>query len=369
MENMRKESNLLGELNVPKDVYYGIKMQKVIDNFKISGQLLSSYPIFIMDLAYVKRSAAKTNYQLGLLDEVLNKNMVKFSDEITAGKLRDQFPIDIIQGGEGTSTNINVNEVIANRVLELPGHEKGDYQHCSASDVVNLSQSTNDFYPTSIKIALIAMNQKLVKKLEHIVKAFRAKGKKLNDVIYSSAMKFSKICNDLRLLLSGTRAELSEINLPPMQPGSSIMTGKLDQVIPEVVNKVCFKFIDNDLKVTFSAEAGKLQPTVLKPIFCHSIMESKLFLRNALGALRERCITGITANKKNCYEIVKNSIGIITALNPCITYQNAVKIAKGALKTGKSVYDLLLEYKILTQERLDEILDPKRMLNPEELIF
>ncbi|WP_417430274.1 aspartate ammonia-lyase [Halpernia sp.] len=467
MENTRKESDLLGELNVPKEAYYGVQTQRAINNFKISGQLLSSYSDFIIGLAYVKKAAAKTNYQLGLLDEELYRNIVKVCDEIVDGKLHDQFPIDMIQGGAGTSVNMNANEVIANRVLELMGHEKGDYQYCSPNDIVNLSQSTNDAYPTSIKVALIIMNQRLVKKLENIIKAFRAKGKEFHDVIkmgrtqlqdavpmtlgqefeafaatleedisklnananlfleinmgataigtginspvgypkmcaknlaqitgfpfisapnlveatpdtgsyviYSSAtkrlaVKLSKICNDLRLLSSGPRAGLFEINLPPMQPGSSIMPGKVNPVIPEVVNQVCFKVIGNDLTVTFAAEAGQLQLNVMEPVLCHSIMENINFLGNALDTLRERCINGITANKDICYEMVKNSIGIVTALNPYIGYKNSTKIAKEALATGKSVYDLVLEYNILSQKRLDEILDPKHMLNPEDLV-
>lgn len=467
MENFRKESDLLGELNVPKDAYYGIQTQRAIENFKISGQLLSSYPDFLTGIAYVKKAAAKTNYQLGLLDEGLYHNITKVCDEIVEGNLYDQFPIDMIQGGAGTSVNMNANEVIANRVLELMGHKKGDYQYCSPNDIINLSQSTNDSYPTSIKVALIIMNQKLVKKLENIVNAFRAKGKEFNDVIkmgrtqlqdavpmtlgqefeafaatleedisklnnnadlfleinmgataigtglnapvgypkmcaknlaqitgfsfvsapnlveatpdtgsyviYSSAMKrlaikLSKICNDLRLLSSGPRAGLFEINLPAMQPGSSIMPGKVNPVIPEVVNQVCFKVIGNDLTVTFAAEAGQLQLNVMEPVLCHAIIESMTFLGNAMDTLREKCIDGITANKDICYEMVKNSIGIVTALNPYIGYKNSTKIAQEALATGKSVYDLVLEHQILSQEKLDAILDPRHMLSSEDMI-
>lgn len=467
MENFRKESDLLGELEVPKDAYYGVQTQRALENFKISGQILSSYPDFIKGLAYVKKAAAKTNYQLGLLDETLYKNIIKVCDELLDGQYHDQFPIDMIQGGAGTSVNMNANEVIANRVLELMGHEKGDYQYCSPNDIINLSQSTNDAYPTAIKVALIIMNQNLVQKLQKIINAFRAKGKEFHDVIkmgrtqlqdavpmtlgqefeafaatleedisklnnnanlfleinmgataigtglnapvgypkmcaknlaqmtklpfvtapnlveatpdtgsyviYSSAMKrlavkLSKICNDLRLLSSGPRAGLFEINLPPMQPGSSIMPGKVNPVIPEVVNQVCFKVIGNDLTVTFAAEAGQLQLNVMEPVLCHAIMESINFLGNALDTLRERCIVGITANKDICYEMVKNSIGIVTALNPYIGYKNATKIAKEALATGNSVYDLVLAHQLLSQERLDEILDPKHMLNPEDFV-
>ena len=463
MENFRNESDLLGTLQVPLNAYYGVQTQRAIDNFKISGQHLSSYPHFIAALGMVKKAAAKTNYELGLLEENLYQKIAETCDELIAGKYHDQFPIDMIQGGAGTSVNMNANEVIANVVLEKLGKEKGDYQFCSPNDHINLSQSTNDAYPTSIKIALLIMNIELVEKLKKIVEAFRAKGKefskvikmgrtqlqdavpmtlgqefeafaatleedisKLNAnanlfveinmgataigtglnaplgyanlcaknlaqlsgfpiisapnlveatpdtgsyVIYSSAMKrlavkLSKICNDLRLLSSGPRAGFFEINLPPMQPGSSIMPGKVNPVIPEVVNQVCYKVIGNDLTVTFASEAGQLQLNVMEPVLSHAIMESNIFLGNALDTLREKCIDGITANKEVCLNMVKHSIGIVTALNPYIGYKNSTEIAKEALETGKSVYNLVLEKGVLSQEKLDEILDPENMLNP-----
>lgn len=467
MNNYRNESDLLGELQVPADAYYGVQTQRAIHNFKISGQTLSMFPEFIKALGYVKKGAAKTNYELGLLDEELYKLIAKACDEMIEGKFNDQFPIDMIQGGAGTSVNMNANEVIANRVLEMMGKERGDYQYCSPNDHINLSQSTNDAYPTAIKIALYNMNAHLVQKLVKAIAAFRAKGKEFHDVIkmgrtqlqdavpmtlgqefeafaanleedisklnnnallfvevnmgataigtglnappmyakrcalnlaeltgmpivsapdlveatpdtgsyviYSSAMKrlavkLSKICNDLRLLASGPRAGFFEINLPAMQPGSSIMPGKVNPVIPEVVNQVCYKVIGNDLTVTFAAEAGQLQLNVMEPVLCHSIMESNNFLGNALDTLREKCIVGITANKEICLNMVKHSIGIVTALNPYIGYKNSTKIAKEALETGKSVYDLVIEHQLLTQEKLDKILDPANMLNPHNLV-
>lgn len=463
MGNFRKESDLLGELNVPSDAYFGVQTQRAIDNFKISGQLLSSYPEFIRGLAFVKKAAAKTNYELGLLSEDLYFKIAETCDELTAGLLHSEFPIDMIQGGAGTSINMNANEVIANRVLEKLGKNKGEYEFCSPNDHINLSQSTNDAYPTAIKLGLLQMNENLVEKLQNIVEAFREKGKefrnvikmgrtqlqdavpmtmgqefeafaatleedisKLNNnanlfvevnmgataigtginapigyvqlcaanlaaitgypivsapdlveatpdtgsyVIYSSAMKrlavkLSKICNDLRLLASGPRAGLSEINLPPMQPGSSIMPGKVNPVIPEVVNQVCFKVIGNDLTVTFAAEAGQLQLNVMEPVLSHAIMENIQFLCNALDTLREKCVIGITANKEVCLNMVKHSIGIVTALNPYIGYKQSTEIAKEALETGKSVYNLVLEHGLLSQEKLDEILDPRNMLTP-----
>ncbi|HFK5569932.1 aspartate ammonia-lyase [Elizabethkingia meningoseptica] len=463
MTDYRIESDLIGELKVPADAYYGVQTQRAIDNFKISNDHLSDHPEFIKAFAFVKKAAAQTNFELGLLDEIINKNVAIACDEIVEGKMHDQFPTDMIQGGAGTSMNMNANEVIANRALELMGHQKGEYQFCSPNDHVNLSQSTNDAYPTAIRIALYNLNKTLVERLELLILSFRKKAEDLKDVIkmgrtqlqdavpmtmgqefnafantlqeeiarlntnadlfletnmgataigtglnahpdyakkctenlakvsgtdvvlasdlveatpdtgayviYSSAMKrmavkLSKICNDLRLLASGPRAGFFEINLPKMQPGSSIMPGKVNPVIPEVVNQVCFKVIGNDLTVTFAAEAGQLQLNVMEPVLTQSIMESIRFLKNAMDTLREKCIDGITANKEVCLNMVKNSIGIVTALNPYIGYKNSTKIAKEALDTGKSVYDLVLEHELLSKEKLDEILAPENMLNP-----
>ena len=413
----------------------------------------------------VKKAAAKTNYELGLLEQSLYEKIAQSCDELMEGKYHQEFPIDMIQGGAGTSVNMNANEVIANIVLEKLGKNKGDYQFCSPNDHINLSQSTNDAYPTAIKMALLQMNKELVEKLKKTIAAFRQKGIEFNDVIkmgrtqlqdavpmtmgqefeayaatleedisklnnnahlfveinmgataigtginapvgyaklcaknlaqfsgypivsapnlveatpdtgsyviYSSAMKrlavkLSKICNDLRLLSSGPRAGFFEINLPPMQPGSSIMPGKVNPVIPEVVNQVCYKVFGNDLTVTFAAEAGQLQLNVMEPVLSHAIMESMNFLGNALDTLREKCIVGITANKEICLNMVKHSIGIVTALNPYIGYKNSTEIAKEALASGNSVYNLVLEKGILSQEKLDEILDPKNMLKPHQ---
>lgn len=466
MNTFRIESDLLGDLQVPKDAYYGVQTQRAIDNFHISGSKMSDFPEFVRAIAFVKLAAAQTNHELGLLPDELLKPITQACQELIDGKLHDQFPVDMIQGGAGTSVNMNANEVIANRVLEILGKEKGDYQFCSPNDHINQSQSTNDAYPTTVKLAIIRMNKTLITHLEKLIAAFRAKGEEFSDVIkmgrtqlqdavpmtlgqefeafaatleeeiqrldnlsklfleinmggtaigtglnappnfpkicadklaqvsgeafvpainlieatpdtgsyviYSSALKrmavkLSKICNDLRLLSSGPRAGLNEINLPPMQPGSSIMPGKVNPVIPEVVNQVCFKVIGNDLTVTFAAEAGQLQLNVMEPVLCQSIIESIVFMQRALDTLREKCIVGITANKEVCLNMVKNSIGIVTALNPYIGYKNSTKIAKEALQTGKSVYDLVLEHGLLSQERLDQILDPKNMLASHNL--
>lgn len=461
MEKFRIESDLLGDLQVPADAYYGVQTQRAIDNFYISGSKMSDFPEFVKAIAYVKLAAAQTNHELGLLSDTLLNAITQACNELIEGKMHDQFPVDMIQGGAGTSVNMNANEVIANRALEIMGYERADYQHCSPNDHINLSQSTNDAYPTTLKLAVIRMNQTLIERLSLLVDSFRRKGIEFADVIkmgrtqlqdavpmtlgqefeafaatleediarlqnnanlfleinmggtaigtglnapkgfpklcaeklakltgesfvsapnlveatpdtgayviYSSALKrmavkLSKICNDLRLLSSGPRAGLNEINLPPMQPGSSIMPGKVNPVIPEVVNQVCFKVYGNDLTVTFAAEAGQLQLNVMEPVLCQSIIESIVFVQRAIDTLRTKCIDGITANREVCLNMVKNSIGIVTALNPHIGYKNSTKIAKEALETGKSVYDLVLEKGLLSQEKLDNILDPKNML-------
>ncbi|MCG2610511.1 aspartate ammonia-lyase [Flavobacterium sp. SM15] len=462
----RTENDLLGDMQVPESAYYGIQTQRAIENFKISGVKLHQFPEFIKGLAYVKWGAAETNFQLGLLDAKLKDAIVAAAKEVLEGKFDQEFPVDMIQGGAGTSTNMNINEVLANRALELMGYQKGDYQYCSPNDHVNLSQSTNDAYPTAIRIAAIHSNMQLIEHLKELIASFRKKGEEFKHVlkmgrtqlqdavpmtlgqefeafaatldeevdrlthnsnlmletnmgataigtginaapgyaklcaenlakvtglaivsapnlieatpdtgayvIYSSALKrmaikISKICNDLRLLSSGPRCGLNEINLPPMQPGSSIMPGKVNPVIPEVMNQVCFRVIGNDLTVTMAAEAGQLQLNVMEPVLTYAIMESMQLLSNAMDTLRERCIDGITANEEHCREMVLHSIGIVTALNPYIGYKNSTKIAKEALETGKSVYNLVLEHNILSKEELDDILNPENMLAPKNL--
>ena len=461
MKEFRTESDLLGELQVPKEAYYGVQTQRALENFHISTSKMNDYPEFIRAFAFVKLAAAQANAALGVIPKEIGAAIEKAAHEIIDGKFHDQFPVDMFQGGAGTSVNMNTNEVIANRALEILGFEKGDYVHCYPNDHVNGSQSTNDSYPTAIKLAVFNMNKILVKHVQALADAFRAKGKEFADVIkmgrtqlqdavpmtlgqefesyavsmeaeiatlnktanslleinmggtaigtglnaphgyaklctenlakatgeafvlshdlveatpdtsayvfYSSALKkfavkLSKICNDLRLLASGPRAGLSEINLPPMQPGSSIMPGKVNPVIPEVVNQVCFKVIGNDLTVTFAAEAGQLELNVMEPVICQAIMESIVLFQNAVDTLKDKCVVGITANREVCLNMVKNSIGIVTALNPHIGYKNSTKIAKEALQTGKAVYDLVLDHGLLSKEKLDEIRDPKNMI-------
>ncbi len=460
----RLESDLIGELQVPEEAYYGVQTQRAVENFQISGVTVTEYPEFIKGLAYVKWAAAETNFTLGLLDENIKNVIIEASKEVIDGKFDQDFPLDMIQGGAGTSTNMNINEVIANRANEMMGYKKGSYEMVTPNDHVNLSQSTNDAYPTAIKIATITTNQQLVSVLQILIDSFRAKGESFKQVIkmgrtqlqdavpmtlgqefeafavnleddivrlnqsatlfldinmgataigtglnaapgyaklcaenlskitghkfvtarnlieatpdtgayvtYSSALKrmaikISKICNDLRLLSSGPRCGFNEINLPAMQPGSSIMPGKVNPVIPEVMNQICFKVIGNDLTVTLAAEAGQLQLNVMEPVMTFSILESMMLLANGMQTLATKCVDGITANEAHCKAMVMNSIGIVTALNPFIGYKNSTKIAKEALETGASVYDLVIKYNILSMEEMDKILDPENMLAPQ----
>ena len=462
----RVESDLLGELQVPADAYYGVQTQRAINNYKISNAKMSDYPDYVIAIAYVKWAAAAANADLGVLDRKIADAICAASKEIVEGKFRDQFPVDMMQGGAGTSVNMNANEVIANRAHELMGHKKGEYQYCSPNDHVNCAQSTNDAYPTAFRYTFVRMNKKLVSNLGALIAAFRAKGVEFKDYIkmgrtqlqdavpmtagqefnafannleeeianlernavllreinmggtaigtglnavpgfaelctrrmselcgdtltkaedlveatpdtgayvsYSAALKrlaikLSKICNDLRLMASGPRCGLHEINLPPMAPGSSIMPGKVNPVIPEVTNQVCFKVIGNDTTVAFAAEAGQLQLNVMEPVIAESILESVTWLCNAIETLRTKCVEGITVNAEHCYEMVKNSIGIVTALNPYIGYKGSTKVAKKALETGRSVYDIVLEEGLMTKEKLDEALNPQAMLGSHAL--
>lgn len=466
-KKFRVESDLLGELQVPAEAYYGVQTQRAINNYKISGKHMCDYPEYVKAIAYVKLAAAEANHELGQLPDDVADAICRACREIIDGKFHENFVTDMVQGGAGTSVNMNANEVIANRALELMGYEKGDYQHCWPNDHCNCGQSTNDVYPTTIRLTFIEMNKQLVAALERLVASFRKKGeefknnikmgrtqlqdavpmtsgqeftafantleeeignlnrnvelmleinmgataigtglnavpgyaelctKKLAEltgenftlgkdlveatpdtgdyVSYSGALKrlavkLSKICNDLRLMASGPRCGLHEINLPPMAPGSSIMPGKVNPVIPEVTNQTCFKVIGNDTTVMIAAEAGQLQLNVMEPVITQCIIESQTWLGRAMDTLRERCVDGITVNAEHNAETVRNSIGIVTALNPYIGYKNSTKIAKEALETGASVYDLVLRGKILTKEKLDAILDPKHMLDPEDVI-
>ncbi|MEG0947757.1 MAG: aspartate ammonia-lyase [Bacteroidales bacterium] len=459
----RKEHDFLGDKEIPDQYYYGVQTLRALENFNISNIPLSYFHELIQGLAMVKEAAAMANRDLGDLSSEKAAAIIEACKEVRAGKFNDQFVVDMVQGGAGTSTNMNGNEVIANRALEILGHPKGDYAFLHPNDDVNMSQSTNDVYPTAVKLALLLSNRKLVSTLNYLIEAFRAKGVQFANVIkmgrtqlqdavpmtlgqefnayatnlaeeiprleqnvnlflevnmgataigtgitakpeysalcikylaevsqmpvvaatdfieatndtgafvmYSSAVKrlavkLSKICNDLRLLSSGPRTGLNEINLPPMQPGSSIMPGKVNPVIPEVVNQVAFKVIGNDLTVTFAAEAGQLELNVMEPIIVFSMFESIEMMTKAMTTLRDKCIIGITANEEHCRNLVYNSIGIVTALLPFLGYETCSRLARKAMETGKGIYELILDEKLMTKQELDEMLKPENMVRP-----
>jgi aspartate ammonia-lyase len=462
----RTEHDLLGERQVPHEFYYGIQTLRGMENFNISGVTLAHYPRLIEALAIVKMAAARANRELGLISKPISEAIVHACQDVINGKLHSQFVVDMIQGGAGTSTNMNANEVIANRALEILGYEKGEYKFCHPNNHVNLSQSTNDAYPTALKIAIIFSNVQLIDILKQLIDSFHEKSKEfapilkmgrtqLQDavpmtlgqefeafamtlqeeisrlqqnadlflevnmggtaigtgintdpeysvkvihhlreitglsivlapnlveatqdtgafVMYSSALKrlgikLSKICNDLRLLSSGPRAGFNEINLPKMQPGSSIMPGKVNPVIPEVVNQIAYKVLGNDLTVSLAAEAGQLQLNVMEPIIAQSIFESIEILKNGMLTLRNLCITGITANEEVCRKMVENSIGLVTALNPLLGYEVSTQLAREALETGRGIYELVLDKNLLTREVLDNLLSPDNMTRPRKI--
>jgi len=459
----RTEHDLLGERNVPAAVYYGIHTLRAMENFPISGISIQTYPGLIQSLAYVKQACALANRDLGLLDKKRAGAIARACKEIRDGKLNNQFVVDVIQGGAGTSTNMNTNEVIANRALEILGFERGNYKEMQPLGHVNLSQSTNDVYPTAVKVALRFEIDCLVHAMEVLRVDFDTKAKEFCDVLkigrtqlqdavpmtlgqefstyavmlmedqqrlreaalliqeinlgataigtginappeyaplackYLSkltgfqfitadnlveatqdagvfvqlsgvlkrvAVKLSKVCNDLRLLSSGPRAGLGEINLPPVQAGSSIMPGKVNPVIPEVVNQIAFQVIGNDVTVSFAAEAGQLQLNAFEPIIAHNLLNSLIYLRQGCLTLAKRCVRGITANRNRLLDIVSHSIGIVTALNPYIGYENAGAVAKEAYATGKGVAEIVLAKGLLTKEQLADILCPEKLTQP-----
>lgn len=463
----RREHDLLGELDVPENVYYGIQTLRAVENFQLSGVTLSHYPRFIIALAMVKLAAAEANHEIGELDTP-HFEAIRFAcEKLIEGHYQDQFVVDMIQGGAGTSTNMNVNEVIANLALEHMGHARGEYQFLHPNNHVNMAQSTNDAYPTAIRLGMLLTHHDLLASLKSLCQAFSDKGDEFADVIkmgrtqlqdavpmtlgqefhaFSTtlgedlerlrkqvpdllveinlggtaigtginaqpgyqqkvvealarisnqalvpaadlieatsdmgafvlfsgmlkrlAVKLSKICNDLRLLSSGPRTGLNEINLPPRQPGSSIMPGKVNPVIPEAVNQVAFEVIGNDTAITMAAEAGQLQLNVMEPLIAYKLFDSIRSLARAIDMLRTHCVEGITANKEHCHYLVENSIGLITALNPYIGYENATRIAKRALVENKSVLSLVKEEKLIGDEQLSDILTPENMVGPHSL--
>ena len=462
----RSEHDLLGDRDVPAEAYYGVHTLRAVENFPITGTPISVYPELVQALASIKHAAALANHELGLLDSTRCQAIVAACEELRNGNLHDQFVVDVIQGGAGTSTNMNANEVIANRALELLGHRKGEYQHLHPNEHVNIGQSTNDVYPSALKVATYHGILGLVDAMAYLRAAFEAKAEafagvlkmgrtqlqdavpmtlgqefstyavmlgedeqrlreavsllcelnlgataigtgitahpqyaplvmkklceitglplvtaanlieatqdcggfvQLSGVLKRVAVKLSKTCNDLRLLSSGPRAGLGEINLPPMQAGSSIMPGKVNPVIPEVVNQIAYEVIGNDLTVTMAAESGQLQLNAFEPIIAHSLFKSVKHLRNGCITLADRCVKGITANPERTRATVENSIGIVTALNPYIGYANATSVAQEAHATGGSVYQIVLDRGLLSKEQLDQLLRPEMLTTPQPI--
>ena len=463
----RVEHDLLGEREVPDEALYGVQTLRALENFPITGIPLREFPALIEALGAVKEAAAMANADLGLLAVETADLVVRASREIRAGRHHEHFIVDMIQGGAGTSTNMNANEVIANRALELSGHQRGEYQFVHPNNHVNLSQSTNDVYPTAMKLALHTYIEALCRAMSDLAASFLAKGDEfaphvkmgrtqlqdavpmtlgqeftafghtiledvqrlgeaqalireinmgataigtginapvgyaesvrahlsritaldlitapdlveatadtgafvqLSGVLKRCAVKLSKICNDLRLLSSGPRAGFGEINLPAMQPGSSIMPGKVNPVIPEVVNQVCFDIIGGDVTVTMAAEAGQLQLNVFEPVIAYRLFAGIGALTNACVVLRQRCIDGITANPDRMRYFVEHSIGIITALVPVIGYETSTDIAREALASGRGVYELVMERGLMTRAQLDRALNPEAMTQPRPSI-
>jgi aspartate ammonia-lyase len=460
---VRVEHDLLGDRAVPASAYYGVHTMRALENFPITGIPISVYPALLNALACVKQAAAIANSELGLIDEKRAVAIRLACEEVREGKLHEEFVVDVIQGGAGTSTNMNANEVICNRALELLGHKKGEYQHLHPLDHVNLSQSTNDVYPTAIKLALNFGIRRLLVEMASLRKAFAEKAKEFDDVLkvgrtqlqdavpmtlgqeFSTyavmlgedeqrlgeasdlvreinlgataigtginahpdyaplatrrlsevsgvelisapnlieatqdagsfvqlsgvlkriAVKLSKTCNDLRLLSSGPRAGIGEIQLPAVQAGSSIMPGKVNPVIPEVVNQIAFEVIGNDITVTLAAEGGQLQLNAFEPIIAHSLFKSLQHLTTGCITLNERCVKGITANRERARRLLDESTALVTALTPILGYARSAEIAHDALTTGKRVYDLVLEKGWMSQKQLEEILKPENLTKP-----
>ncbi|MBX3174390.1 MAG: aspartate ammonia-lyase [Gemmatimonadaceae bacterium] len=456
----RKEKDLLGEREVPEGALYGVQTLRAIENFPITGVTLRFFPELIIAIAQVKEAAARANVDLGTLDAEVGDAIVRACNEIEAGAHHEHFRVDMIQGGAGTSTNMNANEVIANRALELLGEPRGNYARVHPNEHVNLAQSTNDVYPTAVRLALHYAIGDLQGAMRALVAAFRAKGQEfaphikmgrtqlqdavpmtlgqeftafantiaedvdrleeakalireinmgataigtritapegyaekvrahlsqvtglqlvtapdlveatsdtgafvqLSGVLKRCAVKLSKVCNDLRLLSSGPRAGLAEIRLPAMQPGSSIMPGKVNPVIPEAVNQVCFDVIGGDVTVTLAAEAGQLQLNVFEPIIAFRLLRNISAMTNACRVLREKCVDGIEANPQVMRDFVERSIGLVTALLPTLGYEKCTALAKEALETGRGVAELALEKKLMTRKQLDAVLDPSAM--------
>ncbi|MCR4942250.1 MAG: aspartate ammonia-lyase [Campylobacter sp.] len=460
----RKEHDFIGELEIPDNVYYGVQTFRAVDNFQMTGRRLKDYPFFVKAFVQIKKAAALSNRDCGVLDKEKAEAIAKACDRIIAGEFLDQFVVDMIQGGAGTSTNMNSNEVITNVALEMMGHSKGEYQYLHPNDHTNLGQSTNDAYPSSIKISSYMKLTELLASMEKLKTALEDKAKEFKDIIKmgrteledavpttlgntfnafasyiksdiakitaareamtylnmgataigtginchpdykfkvekylkeitgvefkpaedfiaatqdtadfvhvsgalkTAAVRLSKIANDLRLMNSGPRCGLGEINLPQMQPGSSIMPGKVNPVICEVVGEACYEVIGNDVTIMLCSERGEFELNAFEPGIGYALLNSIILLDNAMKTLCEKAIKKLTANPETCLKLVLGSVGIVTAFNPLIGYEKSASIAKEALQTGKAVGDICLERGYLSKEQIDKVLEPKNMLNPQ----
>jgi aspartate ammonia-lyase len=461
-DKTRIEKDLLGEKEIPANAYYGVQTARALENFQLSGIPINHYPGFIEAWAIVKLAAAQANTDVGAMKKERLDAIEKATQAVLAGKYHDQFMVDWYQGGAGTSTNMNANEVLANVGLELTGHNKGEYQYLEPHDDLNMSQSTNDSYPTAIKVAILLRNDKLIAELQKLAASFRAKGDayleivkmgrtELQDavpmtvgqefhafaasledeiaglrdaekslyavnmgataigtginvpkgysercaahlaqligkpivpaadmlaatwdqrgfVVYSAALKslaikLSKISGDLILLTSGPRAGLSEVDLPALQPGSSIMPGKVNPVVPEVMNLVAFRVMGNDYVTTLAAHTGQLQLNAYEPVEGLSIIESQHLLYNTSNLFRTKCVDGITVNEKVLARYMETTVGIVTALNPVLGYEKATELAQEAYKSGKGILEIIREKNILTEQQIKDLLDPVKLTN------
>ena len=460
----RKEHDFIGELEIPDDVYYGVQTFRAVDNFQMTGRKLKDYPFFVKAFAQIKKAAVLANKEVGVLDADKADALAKAADRLIAGDFAEQFVVDMIQGGAGTSTNMNVNEVLTNIALESMGHKKGEYQYLHPNDHTNLGQSTNDTYPSSIKVATWTKLGDLLKAMDNLKKELEKKAKDFKDYIKmgrteledavpttlgnsfnafasyikadierltyarsvmqalnmgataigtginchpdyknvvekhlskitggefkpaddfiaatqdtadfvfvsgalkTAAVRLNKIANDLRLMNSGPRCGLAEINLPKMQPGSSIMPGKVNPVICEVVQEACYEVIGNDTTIMLCSERGEFELNAVEPGIAYALFNSLVILENAMNTLANKAIKHLTANPEACKQAVLNSIGIVTAFNPVLGYEKSASIAKEALETGKAVGEICLAKGYLPKAEIDKILDPQNMLNPQ----
>ena len=463
--NYREEKDSLGKRKVPADAYYGIQTVRAMENFQVTGISISHFTRLIQAIACVKKAAAMANMELDLLPENIGTAIIRAAEEVREGRFNEHFPVDVIQGGAGTSVNMNANEVIANRALEIMGYGRGCYEFCHPNNHVNLSQSTNDVYPTALRIAAIWCGYDLQKELSLLTKVFLAKGQEFSHVIkmgrtqlqdavpmtlgqeftafgvtigedeqrltealellleinmgataigtgintvpgYAAivseklkdvaglplrqsvnlveatsdtgayvqlsgvlkriSIKLSKISNDIQLLSSGPYTGFREINLPPVQPGSSIMPGKVNPVIPEMLNQVCFQVMGNDLTISFAAVGGQLQLNVFEPIIAFNLFQSMEILLNGCYLFNHRCLRGITANQEHCAQMVRESAGLVTALLPYLGYDHAAELAARALAEKRNVCELVVENGLLSENDLEDIMDPSRMTVPRK---